>query len=71
MFGFKAFTDHHNEPLKEMVGGYTHFIHAIEGNFVHGVQSIIESEIIIQILYSDRPGDNRRKRRKNSVSQTS
>ena len=50
MFGFKAFTDHHNEPLKEMVGGYTHFIHAIEGNFVHGVQSIIESEIIIQIL---------------------
>ena len=50
MFGFKAFTDHHNEPLKEMVGGYTHLIHAIEGNFVLGVQSIIESEVIIQIL---------------------
>ena len=47
MFGFKAFTDHHNEPLKEMVGGYTHLIHAIEGNFVLGVQSIIESEVII------------------------
>ena len=50
MFGFKAFTDHHNEPLKELVGGYTHFIHGIEGNFVHGVQSIVDSEIIIQIL---------------------
>mgnify|MGYP002879954494 FL=1 len=50
MFVFKAFTDHHNEPLKELVGGYTHFIYAIEGNFVHGVQSIIKSEMIIQIL---------------------
>ena len=50
MFGFKAFTDHHNEPLKETVGGYTYLIHAIEGNFVLGVQSIIESEMIIQIL---------------------
>lgn len=50
MFGFKAFTDHHNEPLKEVTGGYTHLIHAIEGNFVLGVQSIIESEAMIQIL---------------------
>ena len=50
MFGFKAFTDHHNEPLKGIVGGYTHLIHEIEGSFVLGVQSIIESEVIIQIL---------------------
>ena len=41
MFLYKAIIDHHNEPMKARVGGYTHWIHSIEGDWTLWVLSLI------------------------------
>ena len=50
MFLFKAFTDSHNEPLKEMVGGFTYLIYSIEGELVLFVQDRFRNESLSEIL---------------------
>ena len=50
MFLFKAFTDNHNEPLKEMVGGFTHLVYSIEGELVLFVQDRFRNESLSEIL---------------------
>ena len=36
MYLYKLVIDLHNEPIKARVGGYTHWIHSIEGDFSCG-----------------------------------
>ena len=38
MFLYKAVIDHHNEPMKERVGGFTHWIYSIEGDWTNHIQ---------------------------------
>ncbi|MEC7198187.1 MAG: hypothetical protein VXW37_02000 [Candidatus Thermoplasmatota archaeon] len=50
MFVFKAFTDYHNEPLKAMVGGFTHVVYSIEGDLVYHIQSRFRNDLVSEIL---------------------
>lgn len=50
MFLFKAWIDHHNEPMKARVGGYTHWIHDIEGAWTATVQEVFLNDLLTDIL---------------------
>ena len=50
MFVFKAFTDYHNEPLKAMVGGFTHVVYSIEGDLVYHIQSRFRNDLVSETL---------------------
>ena len=50
MFVFKAFTDYHNEPLKAMVGGFTHVVYSIEGDLVYHIQNRFRNDLVSEIL---------------------
>ena len=52
MFVFKAFTDYHNEPLKAMVGGFTHVVYSIEGDLVYHIQGRFRNDLVSEILSS-------------------
>ena len=50
MFLFKAFTDYHNEPLKAMVGGFTHVVYSIEADLVFHIQERFRNDLVSEIL---------------------
>ncbi|MCH1591631.1 MAG: hypothetical protein L7R66_01420 [Candidatus Thalassarchaeaceae archaeon] len=50
MYLYKAIIDYHNEPIKPRVGGYTHWIHSIEGDFTFWAQSALKSDLLTDIL---------------------
>ncbi len=50
MFLFKAFTDYHNEPLKAMVGGFTHVVYSIEADLVFHIQERFRNGLVSEIL---------------------
>ena len=50
MYLYKAVIDHHNEPLKSRVGGYTHWIHQIEGDFTLWAQESFRSDLLTEVL---------------------
>ena len=50
MFLFKAFTDYHNEPLKVMVGGFTHVVYSIEADLVFHIQERFRNDLVSEIL---------------------
>ena len=50
MYLYKAGIDHHNEPIKARVGGYTHWIHSIEGDFTIWAQNAFKSDILTDVL---------------------
>jgi len=50
MYLYKAMIDHHNEPIKARVGGYTHWIHSIEGDFTIWAQNALRSDLLTDVL---------------------
>ena len=50
MFIFKAWIDHHNEPMKARVGGYTHWIYEIEGNWTATLQETFLNDLLTDVL---------------------
>ena len=50
MFLYKAIIDHHNEPMKARVGGYTHWIHSIEGDWTLWVQETFSNVLLTDLL---------------------
>ncbi|MED6312840.1 MAG: hypothetical protein VX653_03260 [Candidatus Thermoplasmatota archaeon] len=50
MFIYKALIDHHNEPMKARVGGYTHWIHDIEGDWTLWVQETFYNDLLTDLL---------------------
>ncbi len=50
MFLYKAAIDHHNEPIKAKVGGFTHWIYRIEGNWTNNIQEIFLNDSLTNIL---------------------
>ncbi len=50
MFIYKAIIDHHNEPMKDKVGGFTHWIYAIEGDWTNHVQEFFLHDTLTNIL---------------------
>gem|GEM_PF-140451 len=50
MFSFKKLTDFHNEPIKHVVGGWTHQIWGIEGAWTLWVQDFFLSDILTRVL---------------------
>ena len=50
MFLYKAVIDHHNEPMKERVGGFTHWIYSIEGDWTNHIQEFFLNDTLTNIL---------------------
>ena len=50
MFIYKAVIDHHNEPMKHKVGGFTHWIYSIEGDWTNHIQEIFLNDSLTNIL---------------------
>ena len=50
MFVYKAAIDHHNEPMKTRVGGYTHWIYYIEGNWTKYIQDFFLNDTLTNLL---------------------
>ena len=50
MFIFKAWIDHHNEPMKARVGGFTHWIYDIEGDWVLWVQDTFSNDLLTELI---------------------
>ena len=50
MFLYKAVIDHHNEPMKDRVGGFTHWIYSIEGDWTNHIQEIFLNDSLTNIL---------------------
>ncbi|MAU29745.1 MAG: hypothetical protein CMA26_01335 [Euryarchaeota archaeon] len=50
MYLYKAVIDHHNEPIKARVGGYTHWIHSVEGDFTIWAQNAFKSDLLTDVL---------------------
>ncbi|RJU87244.1 MAG: hypothetical protein DWB89_02310 [Candidatus Poseidoniales archaeon] len=50
MYGFKAFIDQHNEAIKPRVGGFTHYVHGLEGGFTLWVQETFRNEVLSDVL---------------------
>ena len=50
MYLYKAVIDHHNEPLKSRVGGYTHWVHQLEGNFTLWAQEAFRNDLLTEVL---------------------
>ena len=50
MFIFKAIIDYHNEPMKARVGGFTHWIYEIEGDWTNHIQEFFLNDNLTNIL---------------------
>ena len=50
MFIYKAVIDHHNEPMKDKVGGFTHWIYSIEGDWTNHIQEFFLNDTLTNIL---------------------
>ena len=50
MYGFKAFIDQHNEAIKPRVGGYTHYVHGLEGEVTLWVQESFRNALLSDVL---------------------
>ena len=50
MFIFKAIIDYHNEPMKARVGGFTHWIYAIEGDWTNQIQDFFLNDNLTNLL---------------------
>ena len=50
MYLYKLVIDLHNEPIKARVGGYTHWIHSIEGDFSLWAQELFRNDLLIDVL---------------------
>ena len=50
MFIFKAIIDYHNEPMKARVGGFTHWIYAIEGDWTNQIQDFFLNDNLTNFL---------------------
>ena len=50
MFIYKAMIDHHNEPMKDRVGGFTHWIYAIEGDWTNNLQEFFLNDTLTNVL---------------------
>ena len=50
MFFYKAMIDYHNEPMKARVGGFTHWIYAIEGDWTNHIQEFFLNDTLTDIL---------------------
>jgi len=50
MYGFKAFIDQHNEAIKPRVGGFTHYVHGVEGDFTLWVQETFRNDLLSDVL---------------------
>ena len=54
MYLYKFLIDQHNEPMKTRVGGYTHWVHGLEGDFTLWAQEAFRSDLLTDILSLDR-----------------
>ena len=50
MYGFKAFIDQHNEAIKPRVGGFTHYVHGLEGELTLWVQESFRNSMLSDVL---------------------
>ena len=50
MYVFKAFIDQHNEAIKPRVGGFTHYVHGLEGEFTLWVQETFRNAVLRDVL---------------------
>ncbi|PDH25571.1 MAG: hypothetical protein CND84_01370 [Marine Group II euryarchaeote MED-G35] len=50
MYVFKAFIDQHNEAIKPRVGGFTHYVHGLEGGFTLWVQETFRNGVLSDVL---------------------
>ena len=50
MFLYKAAIDHHNEPMKDKVGGFTHWIYSIEGDWTNNIQEYFLNDTLTNLL---------------------
>ena len=50
MYLYKFLIDQHNEPMKARVGGYTHWVHGLEGDFTLWAQEAFRSNLLTDIL---------------------
>jgi hypothetical protein len=50
MFFYKAMIDYHNEPMKARVGGFTHWIYAIEGDWTNHIQEFFLNDTLTNLL---------------------
>ena len=50
MYIYKFVIDQHNEPMKASVGGYTHWVHGLEGEFTLWAQEAFRSDLLTDIL---------------------
>ena len=50
MFLYKAAIDHHNEPMKDRVGGFTHWIYSIEGDWTNNIQEYFLNDTLTNLL---------------------
>ena len=50
MYLYKFLIDQHNEPMKARVGGYTHWVHELEGDFTLWAQEAFRSDLLTDIL---------------------
>ena len=50
MYAIKFLIDHHGEPMKARVGGYTHWVHGLEGDFTLWAQEAFRNDLLTEIL---------------------
>ncbi|MAQ05353.1 MAG: hypothetical protein CMA51_01000, partial [Euryarchaeota archaeon] len=50
MFIYKAIIDYHNEPMKARVGGFTHWIYEIEGDWTNHIQEFFLNDTLTNLL---------------------
>ncbi|MAU85458.1 MAG: hypothetical protein CMA21_02470 [Euryarchaeota archaeon] len=50
MYLYKLVIDLHNEPIKARVGGYTHLVHSIEGDFSMWAQDLFRNDLLTDLL---------------------
>mgnify|MGYP006138681861 CR=1 FL=1 len=50
MFIYKAIIDYHNEPIKAKVGGFTHWVYAIEGDWTNHLQEFFLNDTLTNVL---------------------
>jgi len=50
MFLYKAVIDYHNEPMKDKVGGFTHWIYSIEGDWTNNIQEYFLYDTLTNLL---------------------
>ena len=50
MYLLKAFIDQHNEAIKPRVGGFTHYVHGLEGEFTLWVQETFRNAVLSDVL---------------------